>query len=99
MNKREEILYTNTAHPKLTVATDRVTAKFPHGYKDEKKVMAFFRTVADKTVDTPVTLRGKFHEGSITMKTNVPHRRCILKLSIEESPGSKGKQISKLVTS
>ena len=86
MNKHEEILYTNTAHPKLTVAVDRVTAKFPHGYKDEDRVMTFFRIVAEKLIDTKVTLRGKFYQDEVVMKTNVPPRKCILRISISNLP-------------
>lgn len=58
--KRMEKIIKDIVYPKLTIATDRITMKFPLNMNMEEKVKAekFFDYISDQLLDTKVSMRG-----------------------------------------
>lgn len=71
MKSHIEIIRTNTNFPKLTIAKDRVSMKFPVNFtmNQEKIVTDFFNQVLLKANEIGFinTLRGAIYDGHISM--------------------------------
>lgn len=92
MKQTREVVYKDVAYPKLTVAVDRVSVKFPIGYKDNHEhdlILLEFLDLAEEIGIPEKTLRGRLrdHESIISMRSrraNAPYSRKLRTIVISK---------------
>lgn len=67
----QKIVFLPIKQPKLTIAKSEVRVKLPEGInvEDRVKILSFFNDIANEVGVPDKTLRGKFHNNSISLRT------------------------------